>query len=511
MEIVSNFKDGDENDPSWYGNFHSASMNFDNVWSGSSESLYNTVSKQQLQKWLQRPITFNKQLRNLSMYWYGLKGVINRTYEMYKNMHSLDSALSIDNPLKVDFKEDLMRIKKFDKGINKKSVIRDIILESVAKGTTIGYIHGTAVNRYAQLLDLEYYTPKQIVNGVWQVEVDLVKFAQISKNKNDDFPYDYVFSGKDLDPMAELRLQPKEVQDAYRNFQSTKSKQDRQYLLNLNKTFVIKVMCTQSERLGRPIGVPAFEDLLHKEIIRDAETALIDRVINMMLVLKLGETGKDGFKPNNDTRQAIAKEIKKALTNQTLKGLKLVGIPYWAELEALKTDLSLFDKEKYETIDNDIMVSLGVSGIMGGSKENSFAGGQLMSALFMTNILSILEQIEENLFNYQYNILVPNSTVTFKRIFNRTIVLDNKQKIDILNKLVDKGGSIRYLLDAIGIDLDEYVANVEYEKETLGVNDIFEPFQTSFTMSGDGGEGGRPQENDFEDDGNENPRPSDNS
>jgi hypothetical protein len=444
------------------------------------------------------------------MYWYGLKGAINRTYELYKSLHSLDSALKIENPLKLPIVDDLVKIAKFDKGVNRKSVIRDILFQSVSQGSAIGYIHGTSTNRYVQMLDLDYYVPKGIVNGQWQVEVDLVKFSHVNKNLTDEYPYDYTFNPKELLPKAELLAQPREVQLAYTNFQTSTKQQDRHYLLSLNRTFVIKIMCTQSERLGRPAGMPAFSDLLHKEIIRDAEIALIDRIINMILVLKLGESGEKGFKPSGEVRREMARETKKALTSDTLKGLKLIGIPYWAEIEALKTDLSLFDKEKYESIDNDIMVALGVSGIMGGSKENSFAGGQLMASLFMTNIYSILEQIEENLFNYQYNLIVPDSTVTFKRVFNRTMVLDNKSKIEILNKLVDRGGSIRYLLDAIGIDFDEYITNVEYEKETRKVNDIFEPFETSFTMSKeDGGDGGRPPTNPIPDDGSGVPRPSD--
>ena len=123
-------------------------MNFDNIWSGTSESIYNTVSKQQIQKWLQRPITYNKQLRNLSMYWYGLKGVINRTYEMYKNMHSLDSSLSIDNPLKEDFKDcEKREYKLFDFFANceyfEEKFNYDEILKLPAKGIQKGQEGGT--------------------------------------------------------------------------------------------------------------------------------------------------------------------------------------------------------------------------------------------------------------------------------------------------------------------------------------------------------------------------------
>jgi hypothetical protein len=507
MNTVANYKD--DNSTVTYSEYALTASSFSSIWNGTSEQLYNIVSKSDLDKWLQEPVRYNKQLRNLSMYWYGLKGMIARTYELYKNIHSLDSSLKISNPLKENKAESLAKIVKFDKGINKKSLIRDIIFQTVAEGTCIGYIHGMASNRYIQLLNLNYYIPKKIVNGVWQVEVDLLKFATGYAESLREYPIDYVFDAKDLNPKSELLDQPDEVQRAYKRLEMSRSITERNYLLNIDKTFVIKIMSKQSERLGRPAGTPSFADIIHKELIRDAEIALIDRVINMMLVVKMGEAGKEGFKPDKDLRRELATEIRKALQNQTLKGLKTIGIPYWAEIEALKTDLSLFDKEKYENIDNDIAVSLGISGLFGGSIDSSYSGGQLMTNLFVTNVYSILEQIEENVFNYQYNLLAPEATITIKREFNRNLVLDEKTKIEIIKGLVDKGGAVKPLLDAIGIDFETYIDQVKYEKDELEINDVFEPFQTSFTMSNDD-EVGRPRTDDSgnNDEGNNTPRPS---
>ena len=506
MNTVANYKD--DNSAVTYSEYSLTAASFSNLWNGMSEQLYNIVSKTDLDKWLQEPIRYNKQLRNLSMYWYGLKGMIARTYELYKNIHSLDSSLKISNPLKENKAESLAKIAKFDKGINRKSLIRDIIFQTVAEGTCIGYIHGMASNRYVQLLNLNYYIPKKIVNGFWQVEVDLLKFTTGYSESLKEYPIDYVFNAKDLSPKSELLDQPDEVQRAYNRLETTGSITERHYLLNIDKTFVIKIMSKQGERLGRPAGTPAFADIIHKELIRDAEIALIDRVINMMLIVKMGEQGKEGFKPNKELRRELATEVRKALQNQTLKGLKTIGIPYWAEVEALKTDLSLFDKEKYENVDNDISVALGISGLFGGSRDSSYSGGQLMVNLFVTNVYSILEQIEENVFNYQYNLLAPEATITIKREFNRNLVLDEKTKIEIIKGLVDKGGAIKPLLDAIGVDFETYIDQVKYEKEEVEINEVFEPFQTSFTMSNE--DGGRPPTDDSgdNDESNNTPRPS---
>lgn len=515
MEFVSNYKDGDEFDSEYtvrYSEYSMASNYLASIWGGTSDELYSTVTKSSLQQWLQQPVRYNKQLRDVSMYWYGLKGEINRTYELYKNIHSLDSNLKIDNPLKEDLKELMLKISKFDKGVNKKPLIRDIIFQTVAEGTTIGYLHGNASNRYTQLLDLTYYLPKDLVNGVWQVEVDLLKFTTFNTDLSKDYPMDYMFTDSELNPKSELLSQPMEVQNAFRAFQSTKKQQDRHYRLSQSKTFVIKIMSKQGERLGRPAGVQAFSDLLHKELIRDAEVALIDRVINMILVMKLGIAGdvsKEGYRPKKEEHKTMAQEVRKALTNNSLKGLKFVGIPFWADIEALKTDLSLFDKQKYESIDNDIATALGINGLLANLDNSSFASGQLSVNLFMTNVYSILEQIEENLFNYQYNLLVPETTVTFKREFNRTMVLDNKSKIEILKDLLNKGGAIKPILDSIGVNFEEYMAQVSYEKDSVKVNDMFIPFITSYTQSGKDNDGiGRPNTTGKTDNGNNQPKPS---
>lgn len=515
MNFVANYKEGDELSDEYmvkYADYSTASSYLSSIWGGTSDTLYSTVTKENLRTWLQQPVRYNKQLRDVSMYWYGLKGEINRTYELYKNIHSLDSNLKIDNPLKEDLKELMLKISKFDKGINKKPNIRDIIFQTAAEGTAIGYIHGTASNKYVQLLDLTYYLPKDLVNGAWQVEVDLLKFTTTWGDYTKDYPADYMFTEKELNPKAELLSQPQEVQLAFKAFQSTKKSMDRHYKLSQSKTFVIKIMSKQGERLGRPAGAQAFSDLLHKELIRDAEVALIDRIINMILVMKLGiagDTQKEGYRPKKEEHKTMAQEVRKALTNNSLKGLKFVGIPFWADIEQLKTDLTLFDKDKYESIDNDIATALGINGLLANLDNSSFASGQLSINLFMTNVYSILEQIEENLFNYQYNLLVPESTVTFKREFNRTMVLDNKAKVEILKGLLDKGGAVKPMLDAIGVDFEEYIAQVKYEKETTKVNDLFIPFITSYTQSGtDNDDVGRPNTTGKTDNGNSQPKPS---
>lgn len=501
----------------------SYSSTIESVWNGFEMSeIFKDIDSQTLRKYQSNPVKYNPQLRKLSLYWYGQKGILSKTYDLYRNLHSLRSSTSIFNPYEEDMDERLNDIKMFDFRILKKDMLRDIIFQVAVEGTCLGYIRGNSLDKkYIQILDLEYYIARNLKNGIWQIEVDLYKFATGSNKSSINTPSDHTLTEKELMPIDELSNQPIEVRRAYarlinksknaRDNSSKINKETRYYKINIDKTFVIKNMAKHNERVGRPLGLPAFDDLLHKELIRATEDAMIDRIINTMLVVKLGETGKDGFHPTDPQRKALAKEIKKAITNNNITGLKLIGLPYWATIDQLKVDLSLFDKTKYEAIDNDIAISLGVQGMFGGDKQQTFASADLSLKILFSNIFSILEQIENNLFNYQYNYILktPEQNSIVMRKFVRTTDMNDDKLIDAYKDMMAMGGSIKKYFDAIGdIDFEEFVAQTKYEHDILKLEEVLIPYLTSYTAT----DTGRPTNDNKVDDGkgngNSQPKPS---
>jgi hypothetical protein len=260
----------------------------------------------------------------------------------------------------------------------------------------------------------------------------------------------------------------------------------------MSKTGVVKNKSRQRERYGRPVGIAAFEDLLHKDLLKLAERAVVDKVIQTLLVVRLGEGGTDGYVPSTEQAGKVYNSIKAVLNEETKDSQnKLVGIPYWATIEALKVDLGIFENNKYEQIDQDILVSLGVSGILNAGQGNNYSSGKINENIFYSKVFDILEQIADEVFNVQFNQIVPNSDINFKKTFTRTVTVDNDTKLQVLQTLLDKGGSIKSVLDEVGVNFDDYIKQIKYEAEEVKTHDLLIPYQSTYTMS-DGSDTGRP-------------------
>ena len=426
-----------------------------NSW-GTSTSL-NDVSIRDLHKWQKNPVAHNKQLRNLALYYYGQKGIITEVYEMYKTLPNLNSSIFCDNPIGEKYDENLLKIKQYDLNINKPTIIRGIIFEALF-GTVVGYIRN---KKQVQILDLDIYKPARKINNRWQVDCDLSCFDK----------------DKDL-----INSQPLEVQSAYVKYKNSKDGKDKFYSLNIKNTFVIKVRSKDNEVLGRPVAMSSFDDLLHKELLKEAEKAIIDRIVKELIYIKLGEKGKDGYHPNSKQAKKVYDSVKSVLDDTDKGKLKFAGLPFWAEIDKLDVDLGIFDDKKYTQIDKDIMIDLGVSAILSSGEGGSYASGNMNVEIFFQKIFEIIEQIEEEVFNVQYAQIIKDSDYIFTKKFSRAITLGNEKRIENLMKLVDMGGSVKFVCDELGIDFDQYIKQVGYE-DGIGIHDIFRPFLKSYTMT----------------------------
>lgn len=466
----------------------------------------NTVTFSQIKAWQANPVKYANEIYKYSKYLYGSTGIVTQTMNLFTSLHGLTSSLKKTNPNEI-VPEDEEKIKRYDSYINKETVLRDILKE-VVHGTAIGYIYR---KRWVQMLDIEIYVPKRIVDGYWQVECDLLQLVTADSNKNMyDYPNEYQ---EYYTPNLELiTRQPEEIRRAFKKWQMGKG--ERRYMIAVEKTIVIKLNGTQQERYGRSLAMGAFDDLLHKNLIRQAEEVLLDKVVNQIITLTMGEKGKESdgnFKPTPSQRTSVGQSVKKILNKTTTDdstkdkdAFKVVGLPWWAKLEAVAVDLDLFKSKKYDEINKDILQSLGVGDIFGASENGSYASASVSIELFFKDIFVVLEQIEDQLFDRQYAIMSSNRNNIYTRRFSRGTVIGEK-KIEVLKNLFDIGGSVKYLLDEIGEDYDEYIEQVKNEK-TEGLHELFEPYRTSSTL---GNEGGRPEESGSGDNSsNSNPKPS---
>ena len=505
-EILNKAKEIYNNTDDDYKELASLSFMVDNL---SSNVRTNVANLEQIQLWQNNPIKYANELRKHSIYLMGENGIVARTLDLFSNLHGMTSNLSYTNAKDENLAEDLSLIRSYDSYINKPTILR-YILKDVVHGTAMGYIYR---KRWVQMLDMELYTPARLVNGNWQIKCDLMGLISGDANKT---MYEYTNNTylENYTPNLEvLSRQPDEIRTA---FEKWKDGGKRYYYIPTDRTIVIKLGDMQQERYGRPYIMPAMNSIYHKYLIQQAEEVLIDKVLHSVLTLTMGEKGKEqdgNFKPTPEQRKQVGTAVK-GILNKTSgannkDGFKLIGLPWWAQLEEISTDLSLFGTNKYEEIDQDIRVALGVGEIFGSKESGSFASATISLDIFFRNIFSVLEQIEEQLFNRQYQLMTKNRDNIFTRKFSRGTTFTSKEKVEILTKIFNIGGAIKPLLDEIGIDFDEYVSQVKHEKEN-GLHELFEPYRTSFNSGEEKGDSGRPSETDgINDNGNETPSPTD--
>lgn len=466
-----------------------------------------SVTLETIKKWESNPIKYAYQLYKHSLYLMGENGLVARTIDMFTNLHGLSSSLEYTNANDENLEEDLKKIKLYDSYINKETVLRDILRAS-AHGTYMGLI---VRNRFIHSLDIELYTPTTLVDGYWKITCDLLNLTTANDNRTIyDYPNEY--QEENYNPKEELiSRQPEIVQQAFRNWQVGIGQ--RYFELPVDKTVVIKNASLQQERFGRPYAMGVFKELLHRELLKQAEEVLIDKLIHSIYVLTLGEKGKESdgnMKPTPDQRKVIGNAVKSVLnkTNDASDGEKslVVGLPWWAEMEELSVNLELFKTKKYEEVNISILQGLGVADLLGASDTGSYASANISVDLFMKNVLNIIAQIEDQVFNRQYRIITKNMNNIFFRKFSRGTMVLGKDKIEVLKHLLSFGGSIKFVLDELGINFESYIEQVKKEKNIDKLHQLFEPFRTSSTMSSN--ENGRPSEGGEGTNGNETPRPS---
>jgi len=466
-----------------------------------------TVTLADIKKWESNPIKYAYQLYKYSLYLMGENGLVSRTIDMFTNLHGLSSTLEYTNPDDENFEKDLENIRRYDSYINKETVIRDII-RATTHGTYIGLI---IRKRFIQSLDIELYTPTTMVDGYFNVRCDLLKLTIANNKSIYDYPNEY--QNKSYNPNEEvISRQPDIVRLAFNNWKSGRG--ERYYDLPIEQTVVIKYSSLQQERFGRPYVMPVMKELLHKDLLKMAEEVLIDRLIHSVYVLTLGEKGeenKGAFKPTSEQRKTIGTAVKGILNkdsteNDDVKSL-IIGLPWWAEMKEVSVNLELFKTKKYEEVNLSIAQGLAVSDIFGANDSGSYASASVAVDIFMKNILSIISQIEDQVFNRQYRLMTTNMNNMFYRKFSRGTVILGDQKIELLKHLLSIGGSVKYVLDEIGINYQDYIKQIKSEKEEDGLHELFEPYRTSSTMGKDN-ENGRPDEggNSTE---NQTPSPSD--
>lgn len=468
--------------------------------------------------YLNNPITYRKELIKLSNYFYNRNGIVTDCYDTFKSLPILNYSIMWENMQQKTFSSKKKIVDKFIDNIKVKRLARDTIFHVMNDGICVWYNRD---NKFIQFLEPDQYIIEYMVNGKWQVLYDL----------------DYIYQQKTNWTIAELdkyiKSQPDEVTldryIRYRERRSINDKSIRYVPLDINKTQVFKFRGGRNDAYALPYCIPALASIIHKDLLERTERAVADRVLNQIIIQKVGNIpdaqGKGVMPAPKQLMDGYHENLKGILNGKNNKyndgsTVAPLTVPGFIELEALKVNMtdSIFPKEIYERIDRDIFYKLGYSQSLsaGGGVHQTFGSATINAEKVSAFIFNIVEQIEDALNEYISNI-VQNSQFNPKIRFDRITYLNQDKEFERAESLYLKGkGSLKDYVESSGRSFDHWLAQVRYENEVLKLDEILPVHITSFTATGKN-KGGRPESDGTNDNtdksktsgGNSIPSPSD--
>ena len=443
-----------------------------------------------LYQYLKNPERYYWQIRMASRYLVNKHGIIKDILNSMKSLPTLKYHLSWSSF------DDVKKIQKYEKKIYDfldnivvKKVVRDGLFEVGELGTVVLCVRN---NKYIQFLDLNDLHINRQENGRWVVEFDLQKLVEINDK-----------SAWAIEQLQNyINALPDEVtMDAYDKYR--KGGTQYRYLV-LKNCYVVNIGASRNSPYGLPYHFGAWYHLLQKEIVNRVERSVFDRVIKQILILYAGNIGgKDGKPAPKKLIEGYFRELSNLMlkkeqssskgANGEMSGTGVIALPDFFKVEPLKIDLSLFTKDLYNKIDNDIFANLGVSSalVYGGGDGSNYASAQLNTEKFFRIIFNVIEDFEY-IINDIIQKMLPRD-LSCKFFFERSTILDKDKMVDRAKEFYMQTGIWTPWAEAMFDIPYHYVLGMaKYEREVLKIQDYIAPAANAYTQSGSNDGAGRP-------------------
>lgn len=266
-------------------------------------------------------------------------------------------------------------------------------------------------------------------------------------------------------------------------------------VLDIDNTYFAKINCSQYETYGLSVIVPAFEDLSHKNLLKNAERSTANAVINKILLMQVGDE-------NNPPNANLIAQYQKML--EGMSGSIGVSVPYYVNMSFIEPSTEVFGSEKFVEIDKDILNTLGVSvSLLRGEGGGSYSDGLMNFTSLCRNIEAAREPLPD-IVHALYQAELKRNRIDPKyapTVEFGDVIIDKEAKMQLLISLF-QDASLPYelLYEGCGMDFD-HVKLLKKQEKARKLDELFEPHAMPFQGNqGEGStdEGGAPKKTDSE-------------
>ena len=489
------------------------------------------------------PMQFHEQLANISMMLYNTNGTFANTVNYQVAMPTLDYVIvTHGNPTKRKRKQKNKSLMNMTlQSIRHQEFVRDALFRDMLSGELYYYFEVNTSNKSKQsfLSDDEVESICEINDlGIKASIVSLPdEYVRIVSRKNNS-PV-IAFNLKFFDDSKEkttslLKKYPKEIRAAYEKYQkrntNNKEKVSNWVVLNNDNTIVHTINARKDEPHGRPIVLPAINDILYKDYFTQTKRGVLDEVNNRIIYETFPEGKEKGLSSLTQKAQKHQHEtIKEAVMNKNERNkTSFFSAAAGTKIDTIETPNTEILDSKYESnLDERISLGLGfASASLNGVGSGSYSGQITNLELVSAQIFQWVSEIANELNKCISKNIIKDSKAWVEVKYLPITHINKKNMVGFAKDLYLQGcGSLSLWASATGIAPETFFALLDQEQDD-NIYEKYKPHQTSFTLSkndtangGQKNKGGRPTDDDSLNDntirskntnGNANPSPSDN-
>ena len=443
-----------------------------------NKDIIKTISLQTLTSWFSNPDENIDKINTLLSYYYIIDGNIFQLYDLIFSLPKLDYKIETIER-EDDYNENIKKIRVIlEKKINHKELTRDLLIQLASKGTLVATWLGNNKSPYLYVFDnLKYIYPYGRDNRGRMISVvDLEWLDDMTETQRET-----IYNN----------LSPLITKKKYEEYLKNKKDEDKKFIiLPPEKTLTARIHTLgRNQRLGVPFGTQILFDIQHKQKLKDLETAIANKIIRAIAVLKFKGKDDNDIKVKPSDKKKVFNGVKKALEQNTSSnsGITCIAIPDFANFEFpdIKNGDKVLDPDKYTSVDKDISSAIGVSRVLTNGMDGNYSSAKLNLNMLYSKIGILLEKIEV-VYNQLIEIILREQGDNYIFSYNKEAPIDKE-------KILDKGYSTKYVLDILGIDSERYFEESFYEIEKLKLRERIIPPQSTYTYNGDS-KGGSPTE-----------------
>lgn len=430
-----------------------------------------------LKKWIDQPMLYNKQIRDISRKLYNSNGIYTNVIDYTVAIPTLDRVVYSYDKQSENYQANKKKFIEALRIFKDKIVTRDLLFKLALEGIAFAYFE----TNMADPIEREFLNDDMVNNmvsinqsqgfncSVVSLPTDYCSIVGIKNSSYViafDMQYFDQFIGKGLS--KKLRSYPKEIREKYKKYRRNPNSY-RWAVLDNNKTIVVKVRSKRDERWGRPLGLAAYVNMLYDAYFTSTKRKVLDDVNNTIIYQTFPEGERKGESSLTLTQQEKQHEnIKRALFTKNRRGggISFFSIAAGTKLDKLKTDVDVLKTGSESELIKRIATDLGFAGSALNGEDSNYSSQQMNIELVTKEVLTWLEQIEEE-YNKVINVNIIKDPNCYMQLYYIPTTIANKDRfVGHMKDLYAMGkGSLQMWIAATGVNPQAYLALMDEELE----------------------------------------------